>query len=170
MTESALICLIWLLFVAVYDFRQRRVPNWLVLAGAASALAALALGSNPFQSSWQSSLLGAATGFGCLLFVYAFGYMGAGDVKFAAVLGLWVGLAALLPIWIISSLLAAAHGLLWLLLRRWALYPRLAALLFHQPTSVDGTSSKGRTKFIPYAAYLAFASVAWISWGRQNLW
>lgn len=165
---SASICLLWLLFVAVYDFRQRRVPNWLVLAGAVLALAALALGSNPFDSDWGSSLFGAAVGFGCLLLVYTTGLMGAGDVKFAGVLGLWVGFTALLPIWIISSLLAAIHGLLWIFLQRWPLSPGFAGLLFRQPLSVGKAPTTGRIRFIPYAAYLALATVLWMIWSRQS--
>jgi len=165
---SASICLFWLLLVAVHDFKQRRVPNWLVLAGAVLALAALAVGSNPFESSWSSSLIGAAAGFGFLLIFYVARLMGAGDVKFAAALGLWVGHAALFPIWIIGSILAAAHGLLWLFTQRWPLYPRLETLLFGQPARADGTPSVRRIKFIPYAAYLSLATVVWMFWGRQN--
>jgi len=165
---SAPICLLWLLFVVVYDFRERRVPNWLVLVGAALALAALALGDSPFKSDWQSSLLGAVVGFGCLLLVYAAGLMGAGDVKFAGALGLWVGLSALLPIWIISSLLAAVHALLWIFFRRWPLFSKFSSLLFSQPVPSGEARSAGRTRFIPYAAYLAFATVAWMVWSRQS--
>jgi prepilin peptidase CpaA len=162
---SAPICLLWLLFVAVYDFRQRRVPNWLVLAGAVLALAALALGNNPFKSDWPSSLLGAAIGFGCLLLIYAVGFMGAGDVKFAGALGLWVGLPTLLPIWVISSLLAAAHALLWLILQRQQLYPELVKLLSYKPLRDGSEQTRSRSRFIPYAAYLSLATVAWMVWG-----
>lgn len=162
---SASACLLWLLLVVVYDFRQRRVPNWLVLAGAVSALAALAIGSLPFESGWRASLLGAGVGFGVLLLFYVVGLMGAGDVKFAAALGLWVGAAALLPIWIIASLLAGLHGLLWLVLRRWAALPRLVNVLFGQPAVASKVT---KTRFIPYAAYLALATVAWMLWSRQG--
>jgi prepilin peptidase CpaA len=168
MMASASTCLLWLLLVAVYDFRQRRIPNWLILAGAVLALATLALGSNPFEIGWRSSLLGAVIGFGCLLFFYANSMMGAGDVKVAGILGLWVGLAGLLPIWIASSLLAGAHGLLWLLLRRHALFPQFASLLFRPSGPTGEKSATVRTRFIPYAAYLALSTVVWMTWGRQN--
>lgn len=161
-------CIAWLLFVSVYDFRQRRVPNWLVLAGAAVALAALAFGAQPFGVAWSSALLGAGAGFAFLLFFYVIRLMGAGDVKFAAALGLWVGLSALAQIWIVASLVAAAHSLLWLALRRWPLAPRLALLLSGPTSAADGASSPNRARFIPYAAYLSLAAVAWMAWGRQS--
>jgi len=173
-----LACLLWLLFVVVYDLRQRRVPNWLVLSGAAVALAALGLGMQPFGLEWTTALTGAAVGFGCLLLIYAAGYMGAGDVKFAGALGLWVGLSALLPIWIGASLLAGLHSAAWLALQRWPLSPRLALMLQGpaSPVSVssstavesDGSAPPKRRRIVPYAAYLAMATAVWMVWGRQS--
>lgn len=158
-------CLLWLLFAAVYDFRKRRVPNWLVLVGAVLATAAIAFGSQPFGVGWTAALAGAGVGFGFLLLFYAAGLMGAGDVKFAGVLGLWVGVSALVP----ASLLAGAHSVLWLALRRWPWFPKLALLLSDQrPTSDDGALPPGRARFIPYATYLALATVVWMVWGRQG--
>lgn len=162
-------CLLWLLLVVVYDFQQRRVPNWLVLAGAAAALAALAWGTGPLGHDWAAALLGAAAGFGFLLVFYALGLMGAGDVKFAGALGLWVGLWALLPIWVIGSILAGVHALLWLLLQRWPVSTRLSSVLFGRPASAQGRPAPSRARFIPYAAYLALAAAAWMVWGRQNV-
>jgi prepilin peptidase CpaA len=161
--------LLWLLFAVVYDFRQRRIPNWLVLTGALGALIALAFGAAPFGHGWASALLGAAVGFGFLLVFHLLGLMGAGDVKYAGALGLWVGLAALAPIWIISSVLAAMHGLLWLALQRWPLSPRVALFLFGRSISRDGQTPAKRTRFIPYAAYLSVAAAICMVWGRQSL-
>ncbi|WPH19792.1 A24 family peptidase [Variovorax paradoxus] len=167
LAESSL--LVWLLFVAVYDFRKRRVPNWLVLGGAALALAALAVDRQPFGLSWTAAFLGAAIGFGFLLLFYVLGLMGAGDVKFAGALGLWVGLPGLAPIWIAASLLAGAHGVLWLILKRRAVFPKVAVLLRGRPQAPNDIASSGiSARFIPYAAYLAMATAAWIVWGRQS--
>lgn len=165
-----LVCLLWLLFVAVYDFRQRRVPNWLVLAGAAAALAALGLGMQPFGLEWSTALTGAAVSFGCLLLVYAVGFMGAGDVKFAGALGLWVGLQALLPIWVVASLLAGLHSALWLALQRWPVAPRLSLMLLGRTSALPGSaaSTAKRRRIVPYAAYLALATAVWMVWGRQG--
>ncbi|WP_198087318.1 prepilin peptidase [Variovorax sp. E3] len=165
-----LACLLWLLFVAVYDFRQRRVPNWLVLAGATVALAALALGMQPFGLEWSTALTGAAVGFGALLLFYAVGFMGAGDVKFAGALGLWVGLPALLPIWVGASLLAGLHSALWLALQRWPVAPRLSLMLLGRTSTPpgDSASTPARKRIVPYAAYLALATAVWMVWGRQG--
>lgn len=168
MKAAATVCMLWLIAVAVYDFRERRVPNWLVLAGAALALAALGFGSNPFDSSWRSSLVGAAAGFGFLLLFYATRLMGAGDVKFAGALGLWVGLSALVPIWIGASLMAGAHSVLWLALKRWPFFPRLAFLLAGPSRTPESGVPTRRPRIIPYAAYLALATAAWMVWGRQS--
>jgi len=160
--------LLWLLLVATYDFRQRRVPNWLVLVGAALALAALWLGSGPLGHDWRAALLGAGTGFAFLLLFYVTGFMGAGDVKFTAALGLWVGLSALVPIWIIASLVAGAHSVLWLALKRWPFFPRLALVLAGPSRTLEPGGPSRRIRIIPYAAYLALAAAAWMVWGRQS--
>lgn len=156
--------LLWLLLVVVHDFRQRRVPNGLVLSGTVLALLALALGLQPFQVSWEQALVGAASGFGFLLIFYVAKLMGAGDVKFAGALGLWVGWAPLLPIWIAASLLAGLHSMLWLVLQRWPVWPRLALAL--SGVNRKSASQGQRRRPIPYAAYLAIASWGWMTWMR----
>jgi len=162
------VCLMWLLLIAVYDFKQRRVPNWLALAGALLALATLAFGTSPLGGDWTNALLGAGIGFCGLLVFYALGVMGAGDVKFAGALGLWIGLSALLPVWLIGSLLAGVHAVLWMVLQRWPVLPGLALMLFGSPSQAVGDTSSTRVRFIPYAAYLALGAAVWMVWGRQS--
>ncbi|QNK69445.1 prepilin peptidase [Variovorax sp. PAMC26660] len=160
--------LLWLLLVTVYDTRQRRVPNWLVLVGAALAIGALAMTAQPFGVKWAEALMGSALGFGFLLLFYAAGLMGAGDVKFAGALGLWVGWHSLLPIWAVASLFALIHGVLWLVLHRWPWFPRLALLLSGKPRGDNTTGLHKRPRPIPYAAYLALAAAVWMAWSRQS--
>lgn len=153
--------LLWLLLAIVQDGRERRVRNSLVLAGIAMALGALVFDLQPFGLGWTQALLGGAFAFLGLLSFYAFGLMGAGDVKFAGALGLWLGMAPLLPIWVVASLLAGLHGLAWMALQRWPLSPRLALALSGRPRQ-DGTVSRA----IPFAAYLALATIATMALGR----
>lgn len=152
----------------VYDFQSRRVPNWLVLAGAALAIGALALDAGPLGHDWKAAFLGAGAGFGFLMLFYAAGLMGAGDVKFVGALGLWVGLSALVPIWIGASLMAGVHSVLWLALKRWPFFPRLALLLAGPSRTPEAGAPTRRLRIIPYAAYLALAAAAWMVWGRQS--
>ena len=73
--------LVWLLFAVVYDFRQRRIPNWLVLAGAIGALFALTVWPAPLAGSWNSAVRCDVLGLGFLLVFHFLGIMGAYDVK-----------------------------------------------------------------------------------------
>lgn len=147
---------------------MRRVPNWIVLAGAALAVTALVLGAGPLGHDWRAALLGAGAGFGFLLLFYTTGLMGAGDVKFASALGLWVGLPALVPIWIGASLVAGVHSVLWLALRRWPVFPQLALMLSGPLRATEPGTPVRRLRIIPYAAYLALVAAAWMVWGRQS--
>jgi len=160
--------LMWLLLITVYDARQRRVPNWLVLGGAATAIGALAMNAQPFGIGWPDAIFGCIIAFGFLLLFHVTGLMGAGDVKFAGALGLWVGMSPLLPIWIGASLLAAAHAFLLLALRRFAWFPGLALMLSGREHRNATPGSRKQTRPIPFAAYLALAAAVWMVWGRQS--
>jgi len=143
---------LWLISITVMDLRSRKVKNWMVLLGLATGLAALFSGAQPLQVSAWSGLLGMGVAFAALLPLYALRWMGAGDVKFAAVAGLWFGLSPeLLAIWLGGSLLAGLHGLAVLAWRR-----RLVG-------SVQLTlNPKAIQRSIPYAGYMALVALALI--------
>lgn len=172
---------LWLAATAAMDLRSRKVRNWMVLLGLATGAAALLSGVQPFWVQTRDGLAGMLAAFAALLPFYAMRWMGAGDVKFAAVIGLWFGLSPyLLVIWIGGSLLAGVHGLLVLLwrhlqhsptglwLQAWLPAPmasRLAPSGGPQPqaAAIAPTSSRRPLRTIPYAGYLAIAAMA-IAW------
>ena len=158
----------WLLLVMAFDFRKRRIPNGLVMAGALLGLGALLVHLQPFGLGWRAALMGAGVGFGVLLLFYAAGVMGAADVKVAGVLGLWVGAAPLLPIWLVASVLAGLHSLLWVALQRWPVLPQLASVL-SAPDASPGVAGRParRQRHVPLAAYLAIATLLWMAVGRR---
>lgn len=86
--------------------------------------------------------------------------MGAGDVKFAGALALWVGLMPFTWIWLLASMLAGLHALLFILSKRQPL-PTLLFKLVHGPASND-PANFSKSKQIPYAAYLALSAIAWL--------
>lgn len=102
------------------DIYARRVPNmWLLIA--------LIFGIGLNLTEWLlwgggppwPALLGLTVGLVALLPFHVAGWMGAGDVKFFAILGLLLGAKALLPIWVISSLFAGVNATIVLMSRHW---------------------------------------------------
>ncbi|WP_080650099.1 prepilin peptidase [Delftia acidovorans] len=182
------VCITWLATIAAMDLRIRRVRNWMVVLGLATGAGALASGAQPFQVSAWNALAGMLAGFAVLLPFYALRWMGAGDVKFGAVAGLWFGWGFdLLLIWTGGSLLAGLHGVLVLSLRHlrdsptglW-LQARLplssAALSWTARLAPLGTTPRpaGATdgprqpqRSIPYAGYMAIAAIA-LAWRHSQ--
>jgi leader peptidase (prepilin peptidase)/N-methyltransferase len=92
--------LVWLAALSVYDVRQRRLPNWLTMPGAAVVLAVAAM-----HGRGAPAVLGAVALFAVYAAVHLVSpkAMGAGDVKLA------IGIGALTAafgtdIWLLAAL------------------------------------------------------------------
>lgn len=114
------ILLLWSLAIAVIDWRERRVPNALLLLLLVPAIVLLILQVDGLlAATWPASLLGLAAGFAVTLPGYWAGKLGAGDVKLAAVLGFvqgwpqvaWTLLAAALMLGAMSLAVVTHYGL-----------------------------------------------------------
>jgi leader peptidase (prepilin peptidase)/N-methyltransferase len=106
--------LVWLAALCVYDMRERRLPNWLTIPGAAVIIAAAAVhGQGP------QALLGAAALFAAYLVVHLLSpaAMGAGDVKLAVGVGALTG-AFGMHVWVLAALGAPLLTAVVALLRR----------------------------------------------------
>jgi Flp pilus assembly protein protease CpaA len=91
------------------DQRSVRPSGAQRLAAAACAITVVVIIAGQFNAPrlpWLPHVAGAALGLLALLPFYALRWMGAGDVKFFAVLGLMLGWQALLPVWLVASLAA----------------------------------------------------------------
>ncbi len=104
-----------LVAAAAQDVVQRRISNWLCLGVIIAAVAA-AIAVGPTWALWQNGLvflilLGLGTG------LFAVGWLGGGDVKLLAALGLWVNLAAALPLVAIILISGGVLALLSILVR-----------------------------------------------------
>ncbi|MES2684416.1 MAG: A24 family peptidase [Pseudomonadota bacterium] len=98
--------LLWAVAIAAVDWRQRRVPNAMLLLLLLPAIAVLSIrGEGLLQTTWPASLLGFAVALGVTLPGYWVSRLGAGDVKLAAVLGFVQG-------WPLVSYTLVAAGLL----------------------------------------------------------
>jgi prepilin peptidase CpaA len=145
----------WSVAVALCDCRSRRIPNSLVVAGLAAALAVTLWQRSPFNVSVTQAALGAAVGLIVLLPFFALGVMGAADVKVFAVLGAWCGMHALLGLWVAASLLGGVHAG-WVLI---STRTRLASLGRHG----SPTFAVGEKRATPYAACLTGSALAWLA-------
>jgi prepilin peptidase CpaA len=147
--------------ISFYDWRESRIPNALVFP---AALVGLCLNSWHGWSGLWFGLQGLGAGFMLLLIPYLFKVMGAGDVKFLAAIGAFLGafgsLRALLLALMIYPLLAIffvlQQGKLSVTLRRFGLvlsktaglvipYFRLYAMQLE--TNDDASISSATTPF-----------------------
>lgn len=147
-----MIFLAWLIISAACDAIYRKCFNWIVISGLALALFSVGVKpeSHPVNLLFLDSLFGFFLAFFVLLLFYKLKIMGAGDVKFSAALGAWVGWELLLPIWALSCGFSVIHGLV----------VRSDFKYFFSPAMKweDG-SKKNRGRFIPYVTYLSMATV-----------
>lgn len=145
---GAMLLTSYLIALSGIDFRTRLLPDQLTLPllwlGMIAAVENLYVGQ-------KAAILGAMAGYLSLWSVYwvfkqltGKDGMGHGDFKLLAALGAWIGLSGILPTILLSSLVGAIVGSIWL-------------------------AAKGRDKAtpIPFGPYLAVAG--WISfmWGQQ---
>ena len=156
------------LFLAVAsDLRFHRVPNLLTLPALLGALLV-----SPWWGATSGpleALLGAALGFALLIGPYAFGGMGAGDVKALMALGAWIGPATTLGAAMWALIAAGSFGLARLALqgelgafaRRWG--RNLGATLATRKISYEPPAAgSGAASGIPFAAALAVGlAVQW---------
>ena len=91
---SQALLLLLVIPAAVFDYRQRRIPNWLVLAGVLAGIAMNAFLTYDSPSA-TTGILFSLKGLGLAFLVYFPLYlvrgMGAGDVKLMAAVGAIVG-------------------------------------------------------------------------------
>jgi len=138
----------YLVALSGIDFRTRLLPDQLTLPllwlGMIAAVENLYVGQ-------KAAILGAMAGYLSLWSVYwVFKQltgkegMGHGDFKLLAALGAWIGLSGVLPTILLSSLVGAVVGSIWL-----------------------GVKGRDKATPIPFGPYLAVAG--WISfmWGQQ---
>ncbi|WP_027801381.1 A24 family peptidase [Paraburkholderia dilworthii] len=148
------IFLVWCAWVAICDYRSRRISNALVVIGLITAFTCALLGISPFGIAASRAAAGAAVGLVALLPFFAIGVMGAADVKVFAVLGAWCGVHALLGLWAVASVVAGLHAV-WVLV---AARTRVAALLERRSPTFELAGRRST----PFAACLTVPLTVWL--------
>lgn len=167
--HATLILLLLLLVVACwFDWRERRIPNGLIVSGmVAFAVAAMIDGG---VAALLNAFAGFLAGLLVLLPFFALRLVGAGDVKLMAVVGGFTGAKALLPIVLYTFIAGGLLAVVALIATRRG--DRLLAnfkLLFLSMASraggvaVSSADLGVRTAYrLPYALAIAFGVLAWL--------
>jgi len=93
---------------AVMDVWKFKVYNALTVPLLLSGLAYHVVEGG--MQGFLGSLTGAMFGFAVLIFIYAMGGMGAGDVKLMAAVGAWLGMPLTFYVFVISALASGAYA------------------------------------------------------------
>ena len=101
----------------VTDLKSRKIPNELVATILATGWL-FALYSPPIVPALGRSLAGTAVGFGIWIAFYLVGAIGAGDVKFFAAAGAWLGPAATWRAALIAALVGGMLAIAFLVFER----------------------------------------------------
>jgi prepilin peptidase CpaA len=163
----------FLFFAVASDLRFHRIPNWLTLPALLAALLVspwAGATSGPLESA-----LGAGLGFALLVGPYAFGGMGAGDVKALMVLGAWLGPEATLgaTVWAVIAggafalIILVQRGELGAFARRWGrtlLGTLTLRRISYEPPAAGSIAAGG----IPFAASIAVGLAA--QWYGGSPW
>ena len=155
-----------LMIGCVTDLRSRRIPNELVLAILVSGWLFAILSGDAWRALGLS-LAGTALGFAIWIGFYVVGAIGAGDVKFFAAAGAWLGPGLT---WRAALIAAVAGGVLavaMLLLekRLGTALQRIALAASSRTLAVvpDGPNSSTKNRRLPYGVALAVGALvaAW---------
>ncbi|MCK9509511.1 MAG: A24 family peptidase [Pigmentiphaga sp.] len=152
------------LTAAYTDIIRRRVSNRIIVSGfIIGAISLLSMPTDPvFAENWTSALGAALVCFLAFLPLYMFRAMGAADVKFFSLLGFWFASAApMLFVFVVASLMLAAHTVIQALSAQWPGVPLIWVKRRVAKPSLEAAPVRIRNGQ-PYAAYMAFAALIWV--------
>jgi len=145
------------LAACVTDVRSRRIPNVLVVAVLAGGLVHGVIGGDAGSTLWRSAA-GIGIGFATWILFYVGGVIGAGDVKFFAAAGAWLGPAATWRAALIAAVVGGVLALAFLLWERRlvATLRRVAlAVVARRPGMVAQAGAGQQYARMPYGVALA---------------
>jgi prepilin peptidase CpaA len=157
-----------LLLAALGDLRTRRIPNRLVALLAVLGLV-YSISAQPFLPGALRGSAGILIGLVCWLPFYAFGWLGAGDVKLFAAAGAWLGPIGAVEGALVGACAGAVLALVWMVrsrgVRRTAETLGMAA---GSPALLSPGETDSRRSKLPYGIAIAFGAL-WAGWMPRML-
>jgi len=166
---SMKIALLLVLAVAViHDLWERRIPNYLIVAGLLIALGLSMAGGA--AGGLGDCLAGLVLGMALFFPFFALGLVGAGDVKLFGVVGSFVGWEALLMVWFYTLVTGGVLGVVSVLVGRSSplFFENMKLAFISLIYRVEGTAMSlkdmaSRTSAkIPYAVAIAAGALIWM--------
>ncbi|MCE8025027.1 A24 family peptidase [Billgrantia aerodenitrificans] len=155
-----------------YDLRTRRIPNTLILAGAAVGF--LLQGWAAGAGGVLAAIYGLLVGLAILLPGYLMGFTGAGDAKLMAAIGTFLGPVGVLQAALISifvgGVIALGFALSALINRQsispWERYSLMMRTLVAtgRPLYIPPVEGEVMGKKFPFAVSIALGTTAWVVW------
>ncbi|MCX6613354.1 MAG: A24 family peptidase [Acidobacteria bacterium] len=148
----------------LWDWRERRIPNWLCLGGAVAGF---------LLNDWRFAAGGLGLALAIHLPLFALRATGGGDVKLMAALGALMGVEQWLRLFLISAILGGVVALGLVVLRgaagetlksTWFVLTSLGRGVapYEAKPELDVTTGLGRT--LPRGVVVAAAVLVWIAW------
>ncbi|WP_458526210.1 A24 family peptidase [Onishia taeanensis] len=167
------ISLIALVLVAsLFDVYQRRIPNLLIMAGAAMGILLQGMLAGP--SGVLAALFGLGVGLAVLLPGYLMGFTGAGDVKLMAAVGGFLGVKGVLMAAIFSigvgGMIALGYAASSLIagtsLGPWGRYSLMFQTLMTtgKPIYIPPVEGEVMGKKFPFAVSIALGACGYLVW------
>lgn len=166
------------LIAAFTDVRQFKVYNMLTYPLCLSGL--LYHGIVGGVDGFVASMTGLIFGFGVLLLPYMLGALGAGDVKFAAALGAWLGLHTMFWVFVFGAIASGVFSLALVIQHKrykqvWVdlklIFLRLAAIgrQFGRDDHVESVQSMAqqkdrRQRLVPFTAMITIGILVTVIW------
>ena len=144
---------------AIYDWRLRKIPNWLTLGSLLIIFLFETVHSG--LSGFINSLLGLLVGLGLLFIPYIAGGMGAGDVKLLGALGAIVGYKEIILICFYTTVCGLVLGIIWLIFN-----PGRLKFLITTGQILPAVDKKQK---IPYGIAILAGTILYIMFGAKNL-
>lgn len=167
-----LFLLVMLVVAVVYDMRLRRIPNFVIMAGAATGIFLQGMLAGP--SGVLAAFLGLGAGLSVLLPGYLLGFTGAGDVKFMAVVGTFLGVKSVLVAAIFSigvggviALSIATSSLVaGSFVGPWSRYSLMFRTLLStgRPIYIAPFEGEVMGRKFPFAVSIALGTCAYLAW------
>lgn len=144
---------------AIYDWRTRRIPNWLTLY----SLPVIFLLNISHLGIWGfiNSLVGLLAGIALLFIPYIAGGMGAGDVKLLGTLGAITGYKGIIIIFFYTAISGLVLGIIWLIVD-----PGRLKFLITTGQILPVVDKKQK---IPYGIAILLGTILYIMFGANNI-